>query len=162
MNGIDVWSRRIDRGIGGVLAVLLAGLALLAAGDTAAWTLAISDARVDEIEGVLMIWFGCLGAVYGVRRRLHLGVEVLTRRLPSPVRAVLTRLSAVLVGLFGALLALHAWRLAATVSNTLPATGWPASVQYFPAAVAGVLIVAFALEQAFRGESPDVGREPST
>lgn len=139
----------LARALGAVLALLLAALVLLAATETAAWTFfEVSWAAAPEIEGILLIWFGLLGAVWGIHRRIHLGVEVLTRRLTPAVRDVLARAAAALVALFGGLLSYFGGVLADTVGNTLPATGLPASVQYFPAAVCGALIAFFALAEA--------------
>ena len=119
---------------------------------TAAWALfEISWAETSEVEGVLLIWFGLLGAVYGIHHRVHLGVEVVTRRLPQRIRSALGRLASALVAVFGALLAVYGARLAASVTNTLPATGLDASVQYFPAAVCGGLIAVFAVEELIYG-----------
>ncbi len=144
--------RHLGRAVGAALAVLLALLVLLAAIETAAWSLfEVSWPEVPEVSGVLLIWFGLLGAAYGIRQRVHLGVDVLTRRLPPAVRSALGRLAAALVAAFGVLLAVYGARLAATVTNTLPATGLSASVQYFPAVAGGVLIAVFAAEEAIRG-----------
>ena len=55
------------------------------------------------------------------------------------------RAAALLVALFGALCAWHGVRLAASVVNPLPATGWSAAWQYLPAACGGALIALFAL-----------------
>ena len=55
--------------------------------------------------------------------------------------------------------------LVRTVTNTLPATGLPASAQYFPTVVCGALIAVFALAELIYGAptpdeaSPEPGRE---
>ena len=138
--------------LGVFLALLLATLVLIATGETLAWTFfEVSWAAASEIEGILLIWFGLLSAAWGIHLRIHLGVEVLTRRLPDRAKAVLGRIASALVALFGGLLAVYGAKLAATVSNTLPATGLPASVQYFPAAVCGILMAIFGLEEMILG-----------
>ncbi len=145
-------SLQLSRAVGAALAVILALLVLLAAVETAAWSLfEVSWAETSEIAGVLLIWFGLLGAAYGIHARVHLGVEALTRRLPERLRSALERVSAALVAVFGALLAGYGAKLAATVTNTLPATGMSASVQYFPAVVCGALIAFFAALEAILG-----------
>ena len=141
-----------------LLALLLAALVAIAASETVAWTLfEVSWAAASEVEGVLLIWFGLLGAAWGIHQRIHLGVEVLTRRLPPTVRAFLARAASALVLLFGALLAGYGFELTRTVTNTLPATGLAASVQYFPAIVGGVLMAFFALGELI-GPDPAAGR----
>ncbi len=151
-------SFHLSRAVGAALAVILALLVLLAAVETAAWALfEVSWAETSEIAGVLLIWFGLLGAAYGIHARVHLGVEALTRRLPPRLESAFGRAAAVLVAAFGGLLAGYGARLTNTVTNTLPATGLPASVQYFPAVVCGLLIAFFAAEEAIYGAP-----EPST
>ena len=143
---------QLARALGVALAAILALLVVLAAGETAAWALfEISWASGSEIQGVLLIWFALLGAVYGIHHRIHLGVEILARRLPPRLRSALGRLAAVLVATFGALLAFYGAKLAATVTNTLPATGMSASVQYFPAAFCGLLMTVFGVEELVHG-----------
>ncbi len=151
-------SQLLARVVGAVLAALLAVLVLLAAAETLAWTLfAASWAAAPEIEGILLIWTGLLGAAWGVHQRIHLGVEILTRRAPRRLRALLARATAALVALFGGLLAVHGAELAGAVTNTLPATGLEASVQYVPAAVCGVLMAFFALEELIYGAAETAG-----
>ncbi|MCP5114964.1 MAG: TRAP transporter small permease subunit [bacterium] len=148
----------LARAVGALLAVLLASLVLLAAVETGAWALfGISWAEASEIEGVLLIWFGLLGAVYGIHHQAHLGLEVLTRRLPARARGVIGRSAAALVAVFGVLLAVYGAQLTQRVSNTLPATGLSASVQYFPTVVCGALLAFFALVEAIHGVP---GRRP--
>lgn len=134
--------------LAGVLVVLLAALVAVAVFDLATWLLlGRSWAEVEEIQGLLMVWFGLLGAAYALARGLHLSLELFVARLPRAVRAAAGRLASAAVAVFGVLLALTAGRLTAAVGNTLPATGWSAAWQYLPGVVAGVLLAAIALEQ---------------
>ncbi len=152
------FSLYLSRAVGAALAVILALLVVLAVVETAAWALlAVSWPETSEISGVLLIWFGLLGAARGIHTRTHLGVEVFTRRLPPRLRSVLGRVAAVLVAVFGALLAVYGAKLALSVTNTLPATGLSASVQYFPTVVCGALIVVFAAEEAIYGAGRATG-----
>ncbi len=146
-----------------VLAVLLAFLVLLATAETVAWALfERSAAATEEIAGILEVWLALLGAALLVRQGLHLKLEAATDGLAAPKRRALDRLAALLVALFGALLARYGFELAASVTNTLPATGWRASAQYFPAGVAGVLIAFFAVAELFRPASTDAMGAPAT
>ena len=82
-----MFSESLARAVGALLATLLALLVLLSTAETLAWTFfEVSWPETSEIEGILLIWFALLGAVYGVERRIHLGVEILTRRLPEKLR----------------------------------------------------------------------------
>ncbi|MCP3958236.1 MAG: TRAP transporter small permease subunit [bacterium] len=148
---------QLARAVGTVLAAILALLVVLAAGETVAWALfEISWASGSEIQGVLLIWFALLGAVYGIHHRTHLGVEILTRLAPPRLRSVLGRLAALLVAIFGALLSFYGAKLALSVTNTLPATGMSASVQYFPAAFCGLLMVVFGACELIHGPAETV------
>ncbi len=148
------------RAAGVALAAILALLVALAAVETAAWALfEVSWAETSEISGMLLIWFGLLGAAYGIRARVHLGVEILTRRLPPGARSVLGRVAAGLTAAFGALLAIYGGKLALSVTNSLPATGLAASVEYFPAVVCGLLMTLFAAEEAIYGAPLDAGHD---
>ena len=153
---MQVLASFLARTVGALLVALLAAVVLIAAVETAAWALfGISWAEASEISGVLLIWFGLLGAVYGLHARAHLGVEILTRRLPAKARLGVERAAAAAVAVFGVLLAVRGAELTSRVSNTLPATGLPASVQYFPTVVGGALLAFFALVEVIHGAPED-------
>jgi TRAP-type C4-dicarboxylate transport system permease small subunit len=149
-------SRILARLTGWLLALLLAALVVVAAAETVAWTFfERSWPAASEVSGVLATWFALLGAAYGVYHRIHLGVELFTRRLPAGWRVALERVAAGLVAVFGVLLSGYGAKLAATVGNTLPATGLAASVQYLPAAFCGLLIAFFAVDEAVGGAAAE-------
>ncbi|MDH3743980.1 MAG: TRAP transporter small permease subunit [Acidobacteriota bacterium] len=151
-------TQRIARGLEVVLMWLLGALAILTAFELGSWLLAgRSFPQLEEVQGLLMIWFGLLAAAHCLSERLHLSLELVVRRLPRIWRARSARLAALLVAVFGALLGFHAVRLVAAVDNVLPATGWSASLQYVPAIVGGFLIFVFALEQALGGDGDGGG-----
>ena len=139
-------SDRLGRLLGGAATILLAALVALAATETVAWALAErSWPQLAEIQGLLLVWLTFLTAAWGVATRLHLGMELLVRRLAPRSRRQVDRLGSLLVAAFGALCAVYGARLAASVVNTLPATGWSAAWQYLPAVVGGALITLLAL-----------------
>ena len=139
-------STRLGRALAGAVATVLGLLVSLAATETAAWVLAeLSWPQLAEIQGLLLVWLTFLTAAWGVQGGLHLGMELLVRRLPLGPRRWVDRLVAVLVAVFGALCAYYGTRLAASVVNTLPATGWSAAWQYLPAVLGGALIALLAL-----------------
>lgn len=135
-----------------MVGALLAVLAVVAAGETLLWLLfRRSWPAAPEIQGTVLVWFALLAAAWGVRERLHLGVDLAVRRLPPGLRGTCYRLAAALVVAFGALFVFYGARLVAAVGNTLPATGVGAWVQYLPAPVAGALVAFFALERLIAG-----------
>lgn len=146
-------SDSLARFLGMALAALLAVLVALAAFDTLAWTFfELSYAQTSEVSAILLTWFGFLGAAYGVKHGLHLRLELLARRLSPRLRTLVGRFAAGCVVLFGGLIAGYGFELTLTVKNTLPGIGLGAWVQYVPAALGGVLIALFALEQMLTGE----------
>jgi TRAP-type C4-dicarboxylate transport system permease small subunit len=140
--------RWLSRWLGRTLVALLAALAVVATLDLGAWLLwSRSWAEVEEFQGILMIWFGLLGAAYALAEGLHLSLDLVVARLPAAWRRGALRFAAGAVTLFGVLVAVYALRLARAVSNTLPATGWSAAMQYVPAVVAGALVALIGVEQ---------------
>jgi TRAP-type transport system small permease protein len=149
---VTTLSRRLGRALALVVAALLALLAAIAAAETVLWGgFGVSWAAAPEIQGTLLVWFALLSAAWGVRERLHMAVDLVARGLSPALEALCQRLAAGMVLAFGALFAFYCARLVAAVTNTLPATGVGAWVQYLPAPVAGVLIAFFALERLLEG-----------
>lgn len=152
----------IRRGLESVLAWLLAALVLLTTFELLVWVfLQRSFAALEEIQGLMMIWFGALAAAYCLEQGLHLSLEFVVRSLPDRWRRGVHRFAAGLVAFFGGLLAYFAVRLVRAVDNTLPATGWSAATQYVPMIVAGPLIFLFGLLQLIEMEElPWDGKAP--
>ena len=152
----DRLSRRLGRGLAAAAAANLALLMTLAAIETGAWILAErSWPQLVEIQGLLLVWLTFLTAAWGVQAGSHLGMDLLVARLPERPRRRVERLAELLVGGFGLLCAAYGSRLAASVVNTLPATGWSASWQYLPAVVGGALIALLAGLRLAGGKAPD-------
>lgn len=155
--------QHLSRLVDFLLPATLALLVGLAAVETLAWGFfEISWPQLSEIDSLLMVTFGLLGAAQGVRRRQHLGVEMLTRRLPSSWQRVAQHLVSALVALFGGLLAVYGMALAGKVRNTLPATGISSAWQYLPAALGGTLIALFAGAQLFAAAEETSTQENGT
>lgn len=145
-------SDRLARVLEAVCAGLLGLLMLNAAFELLAWMIwHKSFAAIEEIQGVLVVWLALLAAAYCLAEGLHLAVDVVARGLPSRWQAALVRVPGIANAAFGALLAIYGARLVLAVQNTLPGTGWSASVHYQPAIVAGALIAWFGLTQAVFG-----------
>ncbi len=128
---------------------LLTALAGLAVFDIVGWLgWQRSWSALAEIQSLLLVWFALLAAAWAVHDRRHLAVGLLVDRAPAGWRPVLLRTADLAVAAFGLALSVYGWGLVRVVSNSLPATGWPARLQYLPAVFAGALIVLFALDQA--------------
>lgn len=157
-------SNRLARTLEAVCACLLGLLLLNAAFELFAWMLwHTSYAAIEEIQGVLVVWLGLLSAAYCLAEGLHLAVDLIARRLPAGWQGALQRIPGVASAAFGVLLALYGLRLVRAVENTLPGTGWSASIHYQPAIVAGALIAWIGLTQASSGtrEAGEAGERPA-
>ncbi|MDH3255243.1 MAG: TRAP transporter small permease subunit [Acidobacteriota bacterium] len=142
----------MPRALGAILeaatAILLALLAVNATFELVAWMLwQRSFAALDEIQALLMVWFGMLSASYCLARGLHLAVDVVASRLAPRMRRIVATVPPLAVAVFGGLLSIYGWRLVGILDNTLPGTGWSAALQYQPVAVAGLLIAGIGLWQ---------------
>ena len=144
----------VGKALGFVLSALLALVTALAAVETLLWVaFERSHAALPELQGLLLAWMGLLGAAHGVREGLHLSLDLVPRSWGPRIALGVGRLSHGLVGLFGALLAVYGHALVGSLVNTLPGTGLPAAVQYWPTVVAGLLIFLFSLRGMLFGEA---------
>jgi TRAP-type C4-dicarboxylate transport system permease small subunit len=136
-------------------AALLALLAVNATFELFAWMLwHRSFAALDEFQALLMVWFGMLSAGYCLARGSHLAVDIVTSRLGLRLQRVVARVPPIAVAAFGLLLSIYGWKLVTALDNTLPGTGWSASLQYQPVAVVGLAIAGIGLWQ-LRSPPPD-------
>lgn len=111
-------------------------------GDQAAWS--------EELARLLMVWLALLAAALVVRENGHLGLDVLVRRWPAPLR----RLAGIFVSLavLAFALGIMAWggwdlvqqRFAS--GQTLPALGVAKAWFYLALPVSGLLMSLFSLE----------------
>lgn len=129
-------------------ATLLALLAVNATIELVAWMAwRHSFAALDEIQAILMVWFGMLSASYCLARGLHLAVDIVSNRLAPRIRRLTEKAPPLAVAVFGILLSIYGWRLVSVLDNTLPGTGWSAGLEYQPVAFSGLLIAAIGLWQ---------------
>ena len=72
----------------------------------------------QELCIFMFVWMAKFGAAYGVRQGIHVGVDVLVRKLPPPQRRVMTLLAllcgALFTGVVATLGANFVWRMAQT------------------------------------------------
>ncbi len=101
----------------------------------------------ESLALLLVLYVTMLGTAVGVRDAGHIGLESMLVLAPEHVRIKMEYLIHSLVLLFGALMAWNcAYLMESVWTYRLPTLGISEGWRYFPAAVAGVLIVMFSIE----------------
>lgn len=97
----------------------------------------------EEVAILFSTWFVFIAMGLGVKQRLHIALHIIPRRLlPKLANSVLDRLDAVVALAVGiVMLVFGAGLVKFTSTSIMPATKWPASTQYMPLLVSGVLVV---------------------
>lgn len=95
----------------------------------------------EEVPLILMVWFGFISMAIGVKKRLHISIELFYSLFPKPVQKVIVKVDDLLVMIFGLCMVFYGYKLAMfTMSSTLPATKLPTGWLYMAIPVAGLLI----------------------
>ena len=96
----------------------------------------------EEVDLILVVWFTFIAMALGVKKDLHISVNLFSRTLNPRMETVLLKLKALAVLVVALVLVLHGWKLFQTgMRSTLPATGLPAGVQHLAMPVAGLLML---------------------
>jgi len=132
-----------------VSAIGLIGMTLIIGWQVfARYILNAAPAWTEQGALYLMLWFILFAAAAGVREGFHIRISILSQSLRGPAATGLNVLCHLIVGVFGAFMAWSgAGLVAETWQHTIPTLGLPRGSAYIPIAVAGGLIVFFALEQ---------------
>lgn len=103
----------------------------------------------EEAARFLLIWITLLGAVYAYRTGMHLGLDLLPKKLGAAAARRLARVTAALVVLFAAAVLVVGGgslvRMTWELEQYSAVLGLPMSFVYAVIPVAGVLICAYAL-----------------
>ena len=107
--------------------------------DAPAWT--------EQVALIMVICVAMFGASAGVRDEGHIGMESLVGLLPKNIQFWIGSLVGVITVIFGCILCWGATKMAISVKpNIIPTLGISELFRYLPCAIAGVLIVLFAIE----------------
>lgn len=136
------------------LALWLAGLGLVAMMLMVSWLVIgryiLNDTPTWTEPAVLLLmsWFILLGAAVGVRERTHLGFEIGLHAAPPSLRFAMLVLIELMVGAFGAAMAIYGGELAiGTWAMRTPMIGISQGWDYVPMVIGGVLVTLFSLEK---------------
>jgi len=95
----------------------------------------------EEVPLILMVWFGFISMSIGVKKKLHISIELFFKMFPKPMQKVIYKLVDLLMMGFGLVMTYYGFNLARlTMGSTMPATKLPSGVLYSVIAVAGVMI----------------------
>jgi len=96
----------------------------------------------EEVALILVIWFTFIAMALGVKKDLHVGIDVLPKRLPAWMNTGLVKLRALVVLVVALVLVYYGRGLVRVgMRSTLAATGAPEGIQHLAMPVAGVLML---------------------
>lgn len=96
----------------------------------------------EELSIILLIWFGYLGIIIGLRDGKHISISLMVNKFPEKAKKIVDILGRLLIAWFGLLMfkqGLQVVKLDAI--NNMPSTGIPASYVSFVLVITGLLIL---------------------
>jgi len=141
----------IDRGLQWALVALMSAMVLSVTWQVVSrYVLTSPTSWTEEVARFLLIWIGMLGAAYAFRNRMHIGLDLLPKKLTGQAARRLRWLTQAVILLFavavlvigGGKLVYLTWDL----RQYSAVLGLPMAVVYSVIPVTGVLIVLFELE----------------
>lgn len=101
---------------------------------------------VEEVAGMLMVWFAFIGMSIGIYEGIHVSISFFTDLLPKTFEKIVLIADEILIMFYGLNLVYFGSKLIyATRISTLPATKWPAFMPYLMTPLAGVTVILFTL-----------------
>lgn len=95
----------------------------------------------EEVPLILMIWFGFISMSIGVKKRLHISIEVFFSMFPTKVQTVVNKFVDLSIMSFGGIMIYYGFNLAKlTMSSTMPATKMPTGFVYGVIFISGIMI----------------------
>jgi len=95
----------------------------------------------EEVPLIMMVWFGFISLAIGVRRRLHIAIEVFYSLFPDHIKVWIQRFVDLSMMIFGIIMVVFGWQLTVvTMKSTMPATKMPTGYLYGIVPVSGILV----------------------
>lgn len=102
----------------------------------------------EELSRYCLVWLTFIGAAVGLRAKIHVAVEAVTRLLPAGLKLLIIRFNYLIITVFAAVLVKHGFELSLFNLNQLsPAMHIPIGLVYAAVPVGGLLIFIFAVEK---------------
>ena len=141
----------IDRGLQWLLfALMIAMVSSVVWQVVSRYLLASASSWTEEVARFLLIWIGMLGAAYAFRTRMHIGLDLLPKRLSGREARRLRLLTQTVILLFAiAVLVIGGGRLVYLtwdLRQYSAVLGLPMAVVYSVIPLTGILIVLFELD----------------
>jgi TRAP-type C4-dicarboxylate transport system permease small subunit len=141
--------------------IWLAGLAILVMsiiipwGIFARYVLGTGSQWPEPVSILLMVMFTFFGAAAGVRANTHIGVEMVTDRLPDAAKKLAHFMVGALMLLMSGFMLIWGTKLcAAMFQQTVPDLPWmPVGVTYLPVPLGALCTLIFVLEALFVGSA---------
>lgn len=103
-----------------------------------------------EMAQVLQVWFTFIAMALGVRKGMHISINIMPENLSPKISFALAKLQNCAVGTVGLVMALYGRGLVqSTMRSVLPATRMPTGYLYLVIPICGVLLVAESLIDLF-------------
>ncbi|HZD52382.1 MAG TPA: TRAP transporter small permease [Woeseiaceae bacterium] len=140
---------RIDRAFRALLAALMAAMVLSVTWQVVSrYVLGSPSSWTEELSRFLLIWIGLLGGSYAYHVKMHLGLDLLARKLPPGARRIQSRFIHVTVIFFavtaliggGLRLIWLVWEL----RQHSAALGVPMALVYCSLPISGLMLVLYA------------------
>jgi TRAP-type C4-dicarboxylate transport system permease small subunit len=101
---------------------------------------------VEQVSLLLIILIGFLGASVGVRYKTHLSVSFFRDYSPRPVKRLFELLSILVMGGFGAVMAVNSYNLAIFKwDSDIPLLNWPEGLRAIPITLCGILVLLYSI-----------------
>ncbi len=114
-----------------------------------------------EMAQVLQVWFTFIAMALGVRKGMHISINIMPENLSPKISFVLAKLQNVLVAGVGVVLFMYGRQLVqSTMRSVLPATGMPSGYLYLIMPICGVLLTAESLIDLFGIDRRDAWMAP--
>lgn len=96
----------------------------------------------EEVPLILMVWFGFISIAMGVKKRLHISIQLFFNMLPKKMQAILLKLIDLIILIFGVFMLIYGYKLTvSTMGSTLPVTKLPGGIIYAVVPVTSVMII---------------------
>jgi TRAP-type C4-dicarboxylate transport system permease small subunit len=104
----------------------------------------------EEVALFLMIWLAFIAMAIGVEQHLHIAIEMFAKLCPKIIQTIIGKINDGVTFGFGLILVVYGSKLVSTtMTSTLPATQWPAGLEYLMMPVSGIFIMYFSFLSLF-------------